>query len=49
MGGGVLECEMWEARRVAHGGEERKDVLQTALIKKLPREKRNTTGPPWFK
>lgn len=35
--------------RVARGGKERKEVLQTALIKTLPREKRNATGPPWFK
>lgn len=41
-----LECGMWEG---AHGGKERKEVLQTALIKTLPREKRNATGPPWFK
>lgn len=41
---------MWEAGRVAcGGGKERKEVLQTALIKTPPGEKRNATGPPWFK
>ncbi len=44
-----LECGMWEAGRVARGGKERKEVLQTALIKTPPLQKRNATGPPWFK
>lgn len=38
-----LEYGMFEAGRVAHGGKERKEVLQTALIKPLPREKCNAT------
>lgn len=44
-----LECGMWEAGRVARGGKGRKEVLQTALINTLAREKRSATGPPWFK